>query len=391
MSDSVIGQTPPHSLTAERSRATIDYDSAPSWNRRLRQQLRQSLRAHSLFIAVVVAYVGAGWLTPQLTGVAVPFSPDLYSTNLFVLTAAFLVAAGIGYLAYVMIAVRPARLLHYLGTSLRDRVVVPDRLWTALPVFLLLPLLMSTFTYFKFLIPYVRPFTFDQTFAQWDRSLHLGYEPWELLQPILGYPLVSAVINSIYNLWLFVLFGVLLWQSFSLARPRVRMRYLISFVLMWILLGHVAATLLSSAGPVYYGRITGLGDPFAPLMAYLHQVDQAIPLPALTVQEMLWHSYVNRSLGVGSGISAMPSLHVATSFSFVLLGFATRRWLGVLFAVIAVAILLGSVHLGWHYAIDGYAAIAGAWVIWWAVGWLLDRPAVDRLLWGDRAADRPPP
>ncbi|MGE0118952.1 MAG: phosphatase PAP2 family protein [Dongiaceae bacterium] len=385
MSDTVIGQTPPRLLPAEPPRAIAGYDSAP-WNRRLRQQFLQSLRAHSLFIVMVVTYVVAGWLTPRLTGVAVPFSPDLYSTKLFVLTAAFLVVTGIGYLAYIMIAVRPAQLLCYLGASLRDRVVVLDRLWTALPVFLLLPLLMSTFTYFKFLIPYVRPFTFDHTFAQWDRSLHLGYEPWELLQPILGYPLVSAVVNSIYNLWLFVLFGVLLWQSFSLARPRLRMRYLISFVLIWILLGHVAATLLSSAGPVYYGRVTGLGDPFAPLMAYLHQVDQAIPLPALVVQEMLWHSYANRDLGVGSGISAMPSLHVATSFSFALLGFAIRRWLGILFVAFVAAIMVGSVHLGWHYAIDGYVAIVGTWAIWWMVGWFLDWPMVARLLWGDRTA-----
>jgi hypothetical protein len=46
-------------------------------------------------------------------------------------------------------------------------------------------------------------------------------------------------------------------------------------------------------------------------------------------------------------------------------------------------ILVGSVHLGWHYAIDGYAAIIGTWAIWWIVGRLLERPSVSRLLWGD--------
>ena len=347
------------------------------------------MRAHSLFIAMVFAYVGAGWLTPWLTSAPVPYSPGLYSTNLLLFAAMLLAVAGAVYVAYVMIVIRPRRLLQFLGVAVRDRIATPERLWAVLPVFLLLPVVMSTFTYFKFLIPYFRPFDLDPLFAQWDRTLHFGYEPWELLQPALGYPGASAFINLVYHLWLFVMFGVLLWQAFSLSRPRLRMRYVITFVLMWMLLGNVAATVLSSAGPVYYGRITGLADPFAPLMAYLQQASQVVWLPALDVQDMLWQAYADRDLDIGRGISAMPSLHVATSFSFALLGFAINRSLGILFSIFAGLILIGSVHLGWHYAIDGYAGIVGAWSLWWAVGWFLERPGVARLLWGDAAEQLP--
>jgi PAP2 superfamily len=346
------------------------------------QQVRRSARAHSVFAALVVLYVAVGWLVSQATTIPVPFAPALYSTRLLLITAAFLFVAGTVYVVYAMVVIRPRQLVRYLGDALRHRILTVERLAMVLPVFLLLPVMMSTFTYFKFLIPFLQPFEFDARFAQWDRILHFGYEPWELLQPIFGYPMASAVVNFIYHLWLFVMFSVLLWQTFSLSRPRLRMRYFISFVLMWILLGNVAATLLSSAGPVYYGRITGLADPFAPLMAYLHQASQTAWLPALDVQDMLWRAYADQDLGIGSGISAMPSMHVAISVSFVFLGFAVRRWLGVLFSIFAAAILIGSVHLGWHYAIDGYVAIVGAWVIWWSVGWVLDRPAVVRLLWG---------
>jgi hypothetical protein len=31
-------------------------------------------------------------------------------------------------------------------------------------------------------------------------------------------------------------------------------------------------------------------------------------------------------------------------------------------------ILVGSVHLGWHYALDGYASIVAVIVLWHAVG-----------------------
>jgi PAP2 superfamily len=249
-------------------------------------------------------------------------------------------------------------------------------------VFVLLPLVVSTFTYLKFLIPFIRPFELDPVLAGWDRWLHGGQYPWTLLQHLLGHPYATAVVNVFYQLWLFVTWGVLLWQCVSLARPRLRMRFLITFVLLWILLGNVAATLLSSAGPVYYGRVTGLADPFAPLMAYLHQASAVVWLPALQVQDLLWESRVERSLVVGAGISAMPSLHVATSFCSVLLGFAINRWLGIGFGAFCAMILIGSIHLGWHYAIDGYAAIIGTWLIWCVVGVLLERPPVARLLWG---------
>ncbi|HET9396791.1 MAG TPA: hypothetical protein VFO36_12100 [Nitrospiraceae bacterium] len=39
----------------------------------------------------------------------------------------------------------------------------------------------------------------------------------------------------------------------------------------------------------------------------------------------------------------------------------------------AIAIMIGSVHLGWHYAIDGYAGAIGSILIWWMVGLCLRR------------------
>jgi hypothetical protein len=34
----------------------------------------------------------------------------------------------------------------------------------------------------------------------------------------------------------------------------------------------------------------------------------------------------------------------------------------------AGVVLVGSVHLGWHYAVDGYLSIVGALAIWVGVG-----------------------
>jgi hypothetical protein len=63
--------------------------------------------------------------------------------------------------------------------------------------------------------------------------------------------------------------------------------------------------------------------------------------------------------------------------------------LGRAFLAFLALMLLGSVHLGWHYAIDGYAGIAGTIVLWWGCGRLLRRPMLQRLLWGETRQSAP--
>ena len=69
----------------------------------------------------------------------------------------------------------------------------------------------------------------------------------------------------------------------------------------------------------------------------------------------------------------MPSMHVVTSLLIALVCWRINRPLGVAMVVFLVVILIGSVHLGYHYAIDGYAAIVITLAIWSGVGWLLRR------------------
>jgi membrane-associated phospholipid phosphatase len=121
-----------------------------------------------------------------------------------------------------------------------------------------------------------------------------------------------------------------------------------------------------------------LPDPYAPLMSYLHHVDETHSIWALGAQDMLWGNYQMRDVMVGSGISAMPSMHVAIATLFALVCWRVRRWLGIVMATYAVIIMLGSVHLGWHYAVDGYLGAAGMLAIWWCVGWCLKRAAERR-------------
>jgi hypothetical protein len=344
------------------------------------RELGRSLRAHSLLFAIVLAHAAVAFTVPPLFGFELEFSPTFVNTILLQLTAGFIVVGLCLYALHVMVVVRPRELVRYLAHDLKTRIITAERIAFALPVLIILPLMISSSSFLKIAIPAIVPFSWDPAFADWDRLLHGGQQPWQWLQPLLGTPIATTIVNSVYHLWIFVLYGILLWQMMSVARPRLRMRFLITSALLWALIGNLAAILLSSAGPVYFGRVTGLPDPFAPLMEYLRAANEILPVPALAVQDMLWQSYVSRGVEIGRGISAMPSMHLATSFSFVLLGFAVQRWFGILLAGFAAFILIGSVHLGWHYAIDGYVAIVLTWIIWRFVGWLLDRPAVEGLI-----------
>jgi len=352
------------------------------WASRAKLELARSLREHSLLIGFVAVYVAYGLLLPRWFGVKTAGADDLYSGFFLLLSG---IAAGVFAVCYAIhlkLVVKPA---NYRAALLAGfgRFLTLRRVCMILPVLLILPLFGATFSNLKVLIPAIVPFHWDPTFAEWDRLLHGGYHPWQLLQPVLGYPYVTSFFNAVYHMWFFLAYGVICWQIASTDRPRLRMQYILTFVLIWALIGNIAAMYLSSAGPVYFGRITGLPDPYAPLMAYLHHANDISPVPALDVQDILWDLYKSQGLALGGGISAMPSLHVAIAVSFALLGRAIDRRLAIGFAVFAVFIFIGSVHLGWHYAIDGYVAAAGAWIIWRGVGWLLDRSAISRLLWGE--------
>jgi PAP2 superfamily len=334
-----------------------------------------AFRDQQVFTLLAVAYIAAVAAVARIAGRPDALSLSLYSPVLTALLAVALPALALGHLVYLALIVRPPHPLRRVAEDWTQRFLALPRLAAALPVLLLLPLFMSAFTSMKVLIAVINPFSWDPAFAQWDRALHGGVDPWRLLQPLLGRPAGTAIINLLYHKWFLVVNGVLLWQTFSLEMPALRRRFFIAFVLSWILLGSGMALALPAAGPCYFGRVTGLPDPFRPLMDYLSSVHDLGWNPAYAVQELLWRHYVSGDPALGGGISAMPSMHVALAVLFALLGWRYGRGLGIMFTVFAATILVGSVHLGWHYAIDGYVAIPGVWLIWFLAGHIAhDRP-----------------
>jgi len=334
-------------------------------------RLGKVLRAHFWCVAAVAVYLLAALFISRYFSIPNGVLPFLYISVVPVVTGIYIFSFVILYLVYVMVAVRPTRLFRYLAADAGTNWLTAERLFGGLLIIFLMQIFFSVFTSMKSLIPAINPFAWDATLAAWDRSLHGGIDPWLLMQPVFGFPVMTSAINFFYQCWLFVLYGFLVWQGFSLRDQRLRMQFFLTLVLTWVLLGNVVATVLSSAGPVYYGRITGLEDLYVPLMEYLRAANETYPVWALELHDRLWDAYALDDNQLGKGISAMPSIHVASSVLFALVAWRAHRVAGIVFTVYAVIVMIGSVHLAWHYALDGYLAALLTWMLWHVTGRLL--------------------
>lgn len=215
-------------------------------------------------------------------------------------------------------------------------------------------------------------FGWDPALSDLDRALFLGQDPWKVMHDLFGFYPVLSILIGCYVLWSTIMLGTIVVAAFSRRNKLARMQFLIAHLASWFLIGIVAATLLSSAGPVYYANL-GLGDRYAPLMAILDSHAATYPQNSLRIlQTLLWELYTAPQGGF-SVISAMPSMHVASSMVIALYAFTFSRWLGWLMTGFAALIFIGSVMLAWHYFLDGVVAVAMVGLIWAASGTLAQR------------------
>lgn len=265
--------------------------------------------------------------------------------------------------------------IKHIYTVLTNGLLAPENIFRCITPIIGIVAVISTFLIFKASIPNIIPFSYDQTFEHMDRVLHFGYQPWQLLQPYLGNEWITVVIHRNYYVWFPAIYIVFLWQCGTKKDPKLRMQYILSFASCWIFLGSFMALLLSSAGPIYYHLVTT--DDLAVYkdgMEYLSAVHREHDLIMMHIKDVLWQFYINgEGIDAVKGISAMPSMHVSLAFLMFLLGWQKGGWLKIATTIFAIATFLGSIHLLWHYAVDGYVSIISTYIIWVVAGKVSNR------------------
>ncbi|HEX5237927.1 MAG TPA: phosphatase PAP2 family protein [Sphingomicrobium sp.] len=236
--------------------------------------------------------------------------------------------------------------------------------------------LMASFNAFKQMVLPLAGYRLDPFLAGADHLLFFGHDPWRVTHALLASPDATLLIDRFYHGWFAPMaLGIILCAWLPASTFRLRTQYLFSYLGVWIGIGSLLAFLLPSAGPCFYTRLVGPSPSFDALLSSLTQVQTVTgsPVMSLKIQDWLIQAHDARTLVVGAGISAMPSVHNGLAFLFALAAFRINRVMGWLFAAYALLIWIGSIHLGWHYAVDGIAGDAVTYSIWRLSGRLAER------------------
>lgn len=213
------------------------------------------------------------------------------------------------------------------------------------PRFLLIALAMgiaslnlTTFMWVKPLLNYRVAFWADPLLADIDYWLFFDNDPWTLLTG-----LNSSAFALFYHRGWFVMMILTLIITLAAPASRKKSATLLTYFLLWSVAGPVIHMLLPAAGPIFYAQM-GLGDRFAALQGVSESRE---------VADYLWAVYADRGFAPGAGISAMPSLHIATTVWMLTAIRNFQPRLMIPMVLLGTLIFLLSIALGWHYAVDG--------------------------------------
>ncbi|MDX8527137.1 phosphatase PAP2 family protein [Mesorhizobium sp. MSK_1335] len=218
---------------------------------------------------------------------------------------------------------------------------------------------LAAFTTYKVNIPAIVPFYSDKALADIGEFLH-GRAAWRIAHAFDSDALALLVAATYSKIWFLEWFGMVLLAALN-ANQLLHLRYLVALACVTMVVGTLMAALFSSVGPIFYDEFLG-GARYADLLEVLRQ--HPYNEHVLQYSDYLLRNYKASNPALGSGISAMPSMHVAVATLNAFYLTRLNRWLGLAGWAFAIFILFGSIYTGWHYSVDGYISMLVVAVTW---------------------------
>ena len=307
--------------------------------------LRRTLSEHRIVLTLALAYVAIGGVI--LVSLGRPW-PIRFTTTWFARLWVW------GSTVWLMVHVMERR------RGKREHLTAEQLLGAFLLASLAVPV-QITFQALKQSLAWERGFPWDPALATIDRALH-GGPAWHWYAFLLDRPGLLKTVDTLYVFWFLALIATIIWLCWTPLRS-LRQRALLALLLLWIGGGTAGAWMFASAGPCYRTA----SDPEAAELIARLDASHSAEL-ARTNQHGVWNGAQNNQWLPFGGVSAMPSLHVGLAVLVAIIVWQRSLGLGVFLWAYALVMQVGSVILGWHYGIDGYAGALCAWSAWWAAG-----------------------
>ena len=144
-------------------------------------------------MTLIVVHAACVYFAAGTNGLGHAIHLSLYNRSLLLILSLFVLLFFIGHAAFWMVWRRPDHLTKAIIGDLKEHYLTAERLVPGLLVIITLPLFPSMFTSMKTLIPALQTFQWDAAFAEWDRNLHFGIDPWRLTHAVFGSASRSAL------------------------------------------------------------------------------------------------------------------------------------------------------------------------------------------------------
>lgn len=227
---------------------------------------------------------------------------------------------------------------------------------------IIFPLFLGGYTWAKSSIPFLVGYSWEGFWSEADRLILFGHDGWRIVHAVM--PEAAARFWSFFYsmIWgIALVFGGAIIFSFGSRRQMAT--FFTALMLAWMIGGVGVAYALSAGGPIF-AHLTdpSLAERYEPLRGHLLAMlgDKDVVMRS---QRYLAAAMTKLIAIKGGGISAMPSMHIATATILALTCWRTiLRPVAITFWLMT---FVGSIYFGYHYVWDAPVAALiayGSWV-----------------------------
>ena len=309
---------------------------------------------------LVVAYLVFALILSAITGMKIDFSV-IFNLTYDITFSSIAMLYLIIFLSILALKCRKnGDDTHIFGSYWRQNIIKKylsyQTLFDLIRVIILLKITLLIYCNIKQGIPSINSNLYDSELLYIDRILFFGFNPNKVSVALLGNNVSAPLLDNFYMFW-YMLKPLVLAYFAIIPDRKLHIRFYTAYFAMWIF-GGIFALIIPSLGPIYTHPewFKNLHIRFAPVL-----------------QKKLWAHYEKALINpekykvyTYEGIAALPSLHVGIIALFAFFIFKINRKIGIAMIAYTVILQIGSVLLGWHYALDGYAGILLAGALYYA-------------------------